>query len=126
MIDDWTIEWVMFFDEFASGFHPTFQKELAQQLFRKGSEGTGIKQFDKYNFQLIIGAKDPELRLDTNKVFAKIEFITPTSFTIPAEIYWTCDETDKLLEIHKHNVSDKKIEFNWADNFPIQSVLPHI
>jgi hypothetical protein len=29
MTNDWTIDWVMFFDEFASDFHPAFQKELA-------------------------------------------------------------------------------------------------
>ena len=126
MTHDWTIDWVLFFDEYASDFHPTFQKELAQQLFRKGSSGTGIKQFDKYNFQLIVGFIDLNKKVVENKVFVKIEFITPTSFSFPIEIYWNSESSADLQELHKQDTTGHFVTFNWADNFPIQQILPHI
>ncbi|MES2772698.1 MAG: hypothetical protein V4722_00845 [Bacteroidota bacterium] len=120
------IEWVMFFDEFASDFHPTFEKELSRQLYEKGSEGTGIKQFGKYGFQLIVGMKDIHLKVVENKVFAKIDFITPTSWSFSVDIYWSANEENDVLQIHKKDVLVSKVEVNWANNFPLEKILPHI
>ena len=119
-------EWVMFFDEFASDFHSTFEKELSRQLYEKGSEGTGIKQFSKYGFQLIVGMKDLQLTVIENKVYAKIDFITPTSWSFPVDIYWIAENVKDISQIHKIDVSDIKLELNWSDNFPLEKILPHI
>ncbi len=116
----------MYFDEFAGDLHPTFQKELSRQLFDKGTTGTGIKQFDEYNFQLIVGMTDLSKKLVDNKVFAKIDFITPTSFTFPVDIYWYFDNFTDLLELHKQDITNLNVIFSWADNFPLQQILPHI
>lgn len=126
MANDWTIDWAMFFDEFASDFHTTFQKQLAQQLLKKGSNGTGINQFEKYDFQLIVGMHDLNKRLVDNKVVAKIDFITPTSYSFPVDIFWYSDNFTDLLELHKQDISDLNVVFDWADNFPLQQILPHI
>lgn len=126
MTNDWTIDWTMFFDEFASDFHPTFQKQLAQQLFRKGSNGTGIKKFEKYDFQLIVGMHDLDIKLVDNKVVAKIEFITPTSFSFPVYISWYSDNYKDILELHKQDIANINVVFDWEDNFPLQQILPHI
>lgn len=119
-------DWTMFFDEFAGDLHPTFQKELSRQLFDKGATGTGIKQFDKYDFQLIVGMKDLDKRYIDNKVFAKIDFIAPTSFSFPVDIYWYSDNFTDLLELHKQDITNINVVFSWADNFPLQQILPHI
>jgi len=119
-------DWTMFFDEFAGDLHPTFQKELSRQLFDKGVTGTGIKQFDKYNFQLIVGMTDLDKKLIDNKVFAKIDFITPTSFSFPVGICWYSDDFTNLLDLHKQDITNLNVVFNWADNFPLQQILPHI
>jgi len=119
-------DWTMFFDEFAGDLHPTFQKELSRQLFEKGATGTGIKQFDKYNFQLIVGMKDLNKKLVDNKVLAKIEFITPTSFSFPVDICWYSDTSTDLLELHKQDITNLNVVFSWGDNFPLQQILPHI
>jgi len=119
-------DWTIFFDEFASDFHPSFQKELNRQLFEKGSNGTGIKEFEKHNLQLIVGMKDLELHVEDNKVFAKIEFITPTSFSFPVNIFWTAEASVDLLEIHKHDISKISVAINWGDNFPLDKILPHL
>ena len=126
MANDWTIDWAMFFDEFAADFHPTFKKQLAQQLFKKGSNGTGINQFEKYDFQLIVGMDDLNKRLVDNKVVAKIDFITPTSYSFPVDIFWYSDNFTDLLELHKQDISYLNVVFDWADNFPLQKILPHI
>jgi hypothetical protein len=119
-------DWTMFFDEFAGDFHPTFQKELSRQLFDKGTKGTGINQFDKYDFQLMVGMKDLYINLVDNKIYAKIDFITPTSFSFPVQIYWYSDNFSNLLELHKQDITNINVVFNWADNFPLQHILPHI
>jgi len=119
-------DWTMFFDEFAGDLHPTFQKELSRQLFDKGAKGTGFKQFEKYGFQLIVGMKDLNKKLVDNKVFAKIDFVTPTSFSFPVDICWYSDSFTDLIELHKHDITNLNVVFSWADNFPLQQILPHI
>lgn len=114
---DWTI---FLSDE----FHPSFQKELSRQLLEKGSIGTGIKNFKKYNFQLIVGIRNPEIKQIGNKVFAKIDFITPGSFQIPTEIYWTSKDSKNLLEIHKNDISKINIEIDWNEKIPMDNILP--
>lgn len=119
-------DWTMFFDEFAGDLHPTFQKELSRQLFEKGALGTGIKQFDRYNFQLIVGMNNLNKRLVDNKVLAQIEFITPTSFSFPVDIYWYSENCLDMLGLHKQDITNLNVVFSWADNFPLQKILPHI
>lgn len=119
-------DWTMFWDEFAGDLHPTFQKELSTQLFDKGSTGTGIKQFSKYDFQLIVGMIDLNKKLVDKKVLARIEFITPTSFSFPVDICWHSDNFTNLLDLHKHDITNLNVVFDWADNFPLQQILPHI
>lgn len=126
MANDWTIDWAMFFDEFASDFHATFRKQLAQQLFKKGNTQTGINQFEKYDFQLIVGMHDLNKTLVDNKVVAKIEFITPTSYSFDVDIFWYTDKFADLLELHKQDITDLNVVFDWADNFPLQQILPHL
>ena len=119
MAYDWTI---FLTDE----FHPTFQKELSRQLLEKGSEVTGIENFEKYNFQLIVGITDPEIKLVGDKVFAKIDFITPASFQFPVEIYWTSKNSDNLLEIHKKDISGLGVEINWNEKIPLEAISPYM
>ena len=45
-------DWAMFFEEYAGELNSTFKKELSSQLLAKGNL-TGIKNFEKYNFQLM-------------------------------------------------------------------------
>jgi hypothetical protein len=116
----------MFFDEFAGDFHPTFQKELSRQLFEKGSVGTGIKHFDKHNVQLIIGMKDLQMRQVAHRIFAKIDFITPTSFSFPVDIYWSTTDAVIVSEIHKQDISNINVDINWGENFPIDKILLHL
>ena len=116
-----TYDWTIFLND---EFHPTFQKELSRQLLEKGSTGTGIKEFEKYNFQLIVGISDPEIKQIGNKVFAKVDFITPGSFQIPIEIYWTSKDSKNLLEIHKSDISKLNIEINWNEKIPLENILP--
>lgn len=119
-----TYDWTMFFDEFADELHPTFKKELSEQLLTKG-DTTGIKQFQKYNFQLIVGMKPMNIKKLEDRVIATIEFITPTSWSLPTTISW---KTKKIaMELaHKSEVSSHSIEFNWESDFPIDKVLAHI
>ena len=119
-------DWTIFFDEFAEDFHPTFQKELSRQLFEKGEVGTGIKQFKKHNFQLMIGMDDLKKWVAENKVYARVSFITPTSFSFPVNIYWYSESCPNLLDLHRQDITSLDVIFGWADNFPIQQILPHI
>jgi hypothetical protein len=116
----------LFFDEFAGDFHPTFKKALSEQLFAKGSQGTGIRLFEKYNFLLIVGMIDPERRIVGDQVFAKIEFVTPDSCSVPVGIVWQSGNQGDLNVIHTQDISDNAVEFNWSEDFPLHEVLPHI
>ncbi len=119
-------DWTMFFDEFAGDFHPAFQKELSRQLLEKGSLGTGIKQFDKYGFQLIVGMEDVNIQLVENRAFARVDFITPTSFSFPVGVSWHSNNCTDLSELHKQDITNLNVVFDWADNFPLNQILPHI
>lgn len=119
-------DWTMYFDDFAGDFHPTFQKELSKQLFDKAEAGTGIKKFGKYDFQLMVGMTDLNKKLVGKKVIARIDFITPTSFSFPVDIYWYSDNFTNLSELHKQDITNLNIVFSWGDNFPLQQVLQHI
>ena len=114
-------DWALFLSD---EFHPTFQKELSKQLFEKGSIGTGFKNFEELDFQIIIGMHDSEIKQVENKMFAKIDFITPGSFSIPVEIYWTTEDSSNFSKIHKNDISNMNIEFNWGENFPFDEILP--
>jgi hypothetical protein len=116
-------DWTLFLTE---EFHPTFQKEISRQLFEKGKVGTGLKNFENINVQLIIGMNDVNLRVFEKKVFAKVDFITPGSFSIPIDIFWTTENKVNLLEVHKNDVSDINIKINWCENFPLEEILPYM
>lgn len=69
---------------------------------------------------------DVNLRVFEKKVFAKVDFITPGSFSIPIDIFWTTENKVNLLEIHKNDVSNINIEINWCENFPLEEILPYM
>ena len=119
-------DWTIFFDEYAGDFHPTFQKELSRQLFLKGDNGTNIKQFDKYGFQLMVGMRDLNKRIDGGKIIASIDFITPTSFSIPVDINWYSDKYPNVQDLHKQDITDLNVVFDWTEGFPVSKILPHI
>lgn len=117
-------DWALFLNE---EIHPTFQKEISKQLFEKGKKATSIINFEENDFQIIIGMKDLDLRIFEKKVFAKIDFITPSSFSIPIDIFWTTGvKSENLLEIHKKDVTNINIEINWCENFPLEDILPYL
>ena len=116
-------DWTLFLND---AFHPTFQKELSRQLFEKGTVGTGIPNFETYDFQLIVGIRDPEIRQVGHKVFAKVDFVTPGSFSIPIEIYWTSPEATPLLEVHKNDVSEIAVDIHWSEKIPMEAILPYM
>jgi len=119
-------DWTMFFDEFAGGLNPTFKKELSSQLLAKG-DLTGIKNFKKYNFQLIVGAKPLDIKTNKNKAFATIEFITPTSWSFPTRISWSAKKENISIELlHTKKVNKDLIDFNWEKDFPLQEVKKHL
>lgn len=114
----------MFFDEHGEELHESFKKELSHQLWEKGDD-TGVKQFQKYDFQLIVGQNPMNIRIEKGKVLASIEFITPTSWSIPTTISWTTDEMELELA-HKSLVSSDSIVFNWEDELLKNKIEPHI
>ncbi len=116
-------DWTIFLND---EFHPTFQKELSKQLFEKGAAGTGIKNFENYDFQLILGIRDLEIKQIGNKVFAEIDFITPGSYSIPINIYWTSKDFNNLLEVHKNDVTEIDLEINWNGKIPMEDILPYM
>jgi hypothetical protein len=117
-------DWTMFFDEFGGELHQSFKKELSQQLLEKG-DNTGIKQFQKHNFQLMVGMIPMDIRKEKDKVMATIEFITPTSWSIPTTISWTTNKMELELA-HKSEVSSDSIDFKWEDESLKDKVEPHI
>lgn len=116
-------DWTIFLN---NDFHPTFQKELSKQLFEKGSSETGIENFETYDFQLIVGMNDLDIKKIGNKVFAKIDFITLGSFALPTEIYWTAENSLNLLEVHKNDICKINVEINWNEKIPFEKIAPYM
>ncbi|RZJ98722.1 MAG: hypothetical protein EOO46_24500 [Flavobacterium sp.] len=122
---DWSIEWVTFFDEYSGDFHPSFKLKLAKQLSEKGSKETGIKGFDKYDFQLLIGQEDLKLQEVQGYMFALVDFITPPAYSQPVWICWKAEGVD-LRQLHSKDVSNIDIHFHWGGNFPKEETLPYL
>lgn len=122
---DWSIEWVTYFDQYAGDFHPTFRHKLAKQLFEKGSIETGIRGFDKYNFQLLIGQEDVRLQQMENYMFALASFCTPSAIAYYVWICWKAKDVD-LDNLHTKDVSLIDIEFHWGNRFPKEEILSEL
>ena len=122
---DFPIEWVTFFDEYAGDFHPSFKQKLAMQLFQSGSKETGITGFEKYYFQLLVGQQDLKLQEVQGYMFAMVDFITPPAFSQPVWICWKAEEAD-LNQLHTKDVSNIDVDFHWGGNFPKEKILPYL
>lgn len=122
---DWSIEWATFFYEYAGDFHSSFKEKLAKQLFAKGSSETGIRGFEKFDFQILIGQQDLKMQQIENNMFALVSFITPSAYSLPVWIYWTTEGTD-VSNLHTQDVSSNNVEFHWGGNFPKEEVLPYL
>jgi len=118
-------DWAMFFDEYASDLHTTFKREISNQLLEKIAIKTGLKQFGKYNFQLIIGMNNLYKQAINNKMYAQIDIITPTSMRLPAWIYWYSDSFDNLEELHKQDITNIPVVIDWNVDFPLDEVLSY-
>ena len=112
--------WVLFLN---NEFHLSFQKKMSEQLFEKGSEGTGISNFKKLNFQLIVGLQDLEIEEKNGSTYIKIDFVTPGSFSIPIYIFWESTELDDTKNLYKRDVTNIDIDFYWDEHFPIDKIL---
>ena len=117
--------WAMFFDEYASDLHTTFKQEISRQLFEKTAIKTGLKQFEKYNFQLIIGMNDLYKQVIKNKMYARIDIITPISMGLPAWIYWYSESFDNIEELHKQDITNIPVVIDWNIDFPLDDVLSY-
>jgi len=122
---DWSIEWVTFFDEYAGNFHPSFKHKLAKQLFEKGSAETGISGFPKYDFMLLIGQENLQLQQIQEYMFALVAFITPPAFSKPVWICWKAEGVD-LAFLHTKDVSNIEVDFHWGGNFPKEEIMPYL
>jgi hypothetical protein len=122
---DWSIEWVAFFDEYAGDLHPSFKQKLAKQLFEKGSTETGIRGFEKYYFQLLVGQEDLKLQQVQDYMFASAIFISPASSSHSVWICWKAEGVD-VTALHKQDVNNINIEFHWGGHFPKDEVLPYL
>jgi len=119
-------DWVMYMDEFGEKIHDSFRKQLSIQLFEKG-DNTGIKNFKKYNFQLMVGMIPLQIKIEEYVVHASVQFITPTSFSFPIRINWMTKQINESIEsLHESNIEGKEIEFNWGENFPLEHIKEHI
>ena len=119
--------WVYFAEEYAGDLHLSFQKELSRQLWAKGVEGTGIKGFEKYGFQLIVGMDKLNLQFKDNLALATIEFITPTSFGFPIQIQWQSLQAARdIRQLHLQAVDSQAVAFQWGTCFPFKEVYRHI
>ena len=69
-----------------------------------------------------------EITVVDDKVFGKIEFITPTSWSFPTSISWKGlkGEENELAILHTKQVTSETIEFNWEDKTLLEKVQPHI
>ena len=119
-------DWTSFYD-FAEDFHPSFRKELSKQLLQKISLKTKCKQFEKYNFQILIGLDDLHMQIHNNKMYALVSLITPVSLSIPTWIYWYSEDISYTLsDLHRQDISNVSVVIEWNIDFPLEEVVSYM
>lgn len=116
--------WASFYN-FAEDFHPTFKAELSKQLLDKISIRTKLKQFEKYNFILLVGIDEMHKQIINNKMYAYISLVTPTSLGLGVWVYWYSDAFDNLEELHKQDITNIPVVIDWNIDFPLAEVLSY-
>lgn len=116
--------WASFY-YFAEDFHPTFKEELSKQLLDKISIKTGLKQFEKYNFILLIGMDEMHKQIINKKMYAYISLVTPISLSIGVWVYWYSEAFDNLEELHKQDITNIPVVIDWNIDFPLAEVLSY-
>lgn len=123
--NNFLLNWATFFEEYAGDFSDSFKMELAKQLLAKGESKFEIRSFEKYDFQILVGQVDLKKRLQGNSIYATITFCTPSAYSFDVDIYWTIQEGN-VTNVHTESISGKEIEFNWAENFPVNELFQYI
>jgi hypothetical protein len=130
-------DWVVFDNSATKEFSESFKKKLTEEMLIKLCEILENNVSDtEFEFQLKIGSPRYELdaanktisnpfQLTTNNnfvfatadltsIFAKLHYVT---------IAWSSPDFANPLDIHKSDISNKKVEFFWCKDFPKEDII---
>lgn len=116
--------WIQFSPENSNIFSESFKKRMNEELLLSLYDIIGEKvSRTEFNFLLSIDCQNLNLVRTNDHVF-----ITASLRTIFAKSYyftigWSSPEFTNPLEIHKSDVKNKKVEFNFCDDFPSQQII---
>lgn len=117
--------------EFSSSFKQKMEEALSIQL-QSFFEG----EIDDYNITLNVG--NPIGHMDDNGVYSESDFVvnsegkfcyaTVQINPLPYKTYyltiaWTSNDFENPLEIQSSNISNKKVDFFWCQDFPKDNII---
>lgn len=119
-------DWALFLRPYADELHPSFRTELSKQLWESGEASTGILDFQRQDFQLIIGMHALDIRVVDETVFAEIDFIVPPCYSFDITIYWRAPGCNNLETLHQRDISGVHLNIGWTTNFPLEDVKEYL
>lgn len=124
-------KWSTFYEPDKSGFTESFMREMAMQLklqFEKILDKPNC--VDEYGFNLVVGIDSLQLTEKDKCVYANVMVTDPwanpwieNQRTRHLSCYWKSNDFDKPLDIHRSDISAKKVAFYWAEDFPKEDFI---
>ena len=107
-------------------FSKSFCKEMSCQLKDKFIEKMGMKDIiGRFHYGLMVDSdfQEADIQVKNDKVYAQIYIRTPISFLQEITVVWESDEIADKSNIHLMDISGKKVEFDFGDDFPLEELL---
>ena len=129
--------WVNFDSTTTKEFSESFKNKLSEILNEKLCNLFENKVSEtEFNFLLNIGSpvylvnenknlitKPFEIKVEDNYVFAKTGLATVFAQSYNVTIAWSSPEFTNPIEIHKNDVTNKKVDFYWCNDFPKDEII---
>ncbi|MDP2385560.1 MAG: hypothetical protein Q8M29_04260 [Bacteroidota bacterium] len=116
--------WIMFDSEKTKGFSESFKKKMAEDLYPKiYLMLDGKVSSEEFDFGMHVGLMDMKMMESNGYVFILATLTTEFASSYYITIGWASDEFKDPLEIHKSDLTNKKVEFTWCTDFPKEDIL---
>ena len=114
-------DWIFFVKSF--DFSESFKLELSKQLKEKLYKLNNLDKNQKNPIKLVIGMEELNQSISSEYIFSSANvFINETDEIYPITICWKSPDFTDLKEIQKSNINEKKIDFEWCQDFPFQEL----
>lgn len=116
--------WIQFSPENSNIFSESFKKRMNEELLLSLYDIIGEKvSSTEFNFLLSVDCQNLNLVRTNDYVFVTASLRTVFAKSYYFTIGWSSPAFTNPLEIHKSDINNKKVEFNFCDDFPSQQII---